>query len=240
MGVERGYKISVVTVCYNAEKNIGKTIETVINQTYGNIEYILVDGASRDNTVEIIQEYAKKYPLKYISEPDTGIYNAMNKGIGLSTGDYIVFINAGDGFWNKEVVNKVVKFMQQNKGDIFYGNCVRTNNRMVRETQKNNGTFCKMMCGKQPYHQCTFVAKKTFVNNLFDEKYKVRSDYNWFMCCKRKGYVFRYMDFVISRYAKFGYSARSKQRKLYVQETAQIVKNNYPLCYPFFKMNSFL
>lgn len=240
MDKKQTYKISVITVCLNTEKCIRETIETVITQTYHNIEYIIVDGGSTDNTVNVICEYTERYPIKYISEPDTGIYNAMNKGIQMCTGDYIIFINAGDGFWNRNVVKRAVAFMQKNRGDIFYGNCVRTNHRTVREVQKNNGTFVQMLHGKQPYHQCTLAARKTFVNNLFDERYKIRSDFNWFLKCKKRGYRFRYMDFVISRYAKLGYSARSKQRKLYRNETSQIIKQQYPLLYMFYKINSYI
>ena len=225
-------------MCRNVEKCIAETIESVLGQTYENIEYVLIDGASTDNTVNIIREYAKEYKIKYISEPDKGIYNAMNKGLRLSTGDYIVFINAGDGFWDKDVVKNVVAVINKIRGDIYYGNCVRTNKRLVKEMHTNNGALLQMLKGKQPYHQCTFAAKSTFEKNMFDETYKVRSDFNWFLKCKKKGYRFQYIDIVVSRYAKLGYSGRSKQRKSYRSETARSIKKNFPLLYWFYKISS--
>ena len=91
-------KFSIITPCYNSEKTIKRTIESVVNQSYKNIEYILIDGGSKDKTVEIIQEYQSKYPklIKYISEKDSGIYDAMNKGIKLATGDIVGIVNSDD------------------------------------------------------------------------------------------------------------------------------------------------
>jgi len=234
------YKISVITVCRNVEKCIAETMDSVLGQTYENIEYILIDGNSTDNTANIIGKYALSHKIKYISEPDKGIYNAMNKGIGLSTGDYLIFINAGDGFWNKDVVKKTVAFMNKEKADIYYGNCVRTNKSLVKEVHIDNGTLLQMLKGKQPYHQCTFAAKNAFEENMFDETYKVRSDFNWFLKCKRRGYSFRYMDIVVSKYAKMGYSGRSKQRKRYGAETAKSIKRNFPLFYWVYKISSYI
>lgn len=102
------YKISVVTVCYQAVSIIEKTIQSVVCQDYPNIEYIIVDGGSNDGTVEIIQKYTTKI-TKWISEPDNGIYDAMNKGVKMATGDWIIFLNAGDFYHSSNVFSLFLK-----------------------------------------------------------------------------------------------------------------------------------
>lgn len=103
-------KITVVTVCYNASGVIEQTMRSVLSQTYSNMEYVIVDGASKDNTLDIINKVSAEYPQANIvikSEPDSGIYDAMNKGIGLATGDWINFMNAGDRFVSADTLAKV-------------------------------------------------------------------------------------------------------------------------------------
>ena len=97
--------ISVITVCYNAVANIEETMLSVLNQRYDKVEYIVIDGGSKDGTLDVIKKYANKLAY-WISEPDKGIYDAMNKGIAKATGDWINFMNAGDKFINEEVLNK--------------------------------------------------------------------------------------------------------------------------------------
>ena len=97
--------ISVITVCYNVASTIEKTMLSVLNQTYKNLEYIIIDGNSTDGTVDIIKKYAERLTF-WISEPDKGIYDAMNKGIVKATGKFLIFMNAGDQFLNEKVLSK--------------------------------------------------------------------------------------------------------------------------------------
>ena len=106
--MEKSIKLSIITVCYNAEKVIEDTILSVLGQTYQDIEYILVDGGSQDKTLQIIEKYSQDERVRYISEPDEGIYDAMNKGGSLATGDYIQFLNAGDFLVNATVIEDVI------------------------------------------------------------------------------------------------------------------------------------
>ena len=103
-------KVSVITVCYNAEEDIEKTLLSVIKQSYKDFEYIVVDGKSKDRTMEIVNRYSKRI-TRMASELDTGIYNAMNKGVRMATGDYCIFMNAGDTFAGAEVLKQVVPFL---------------------------------------------------------------------------------------------------------------------------------
>ncbi len=117
-------KITIVTVCYNSEKTISKTIESVIGQTYRDIEYIIIDGASKDRTVEIVNKYREKHNIVLVSEPDTGLYDAMNKAIVIANGKYILFMNSGDIFADEHVVQKMSTYLESEE-DIIYGNVIR-------------------------------------------------------------------------------------------------------------------
>lgn len=112
-------KVSVITVCYNASQVLERTIRSVLEQTYPDIEYIVIDGNSTDGTQEIIKRYSARI-TKYLSEPDSGIYDAMNKGITMAEGDYVNFMNAGDIFSSPDVIQKVVDFAD-NRADVIYG-----------------------------------------------------------------------------------------------------------------------
>lgn len=115
--------ISIVTVVFNGEKTLEKTIQSVLNQTYNNIEYIIIDGGSTDRTLEIIKKYEDKIDY-WQSEPDKGIYDAMNKGIGLATGDWINFMNAGDYFYKESVIENVFSNKNYDQFNVLYGNSV--------------------------------------------------------------------------------------------------------------------
>ena len=115
-------KVSIITVCLNCSMHIRKAIESVISQTYPLIEYVIIDGASTDGTVEIIEKYRDRI-AHFISEPDTGLYNAMNKGIGAATGDILFFLNADDYFADENVVADVADVFSKNPDiDIVFGN----------------------------------------------------------------------------------------------------------------------
>lgn len=120
--------ISVVTVCYNAVTEIERTIQSVIGQSYPNIEYIIIDGGSKDGTVDLIRKYADKLAY-WISEPDKGIYDAMNKGIAVSTGDWICFLNAGDWFAGTRVLAEVGQEAQNTQAIILCGKMYQVTNR---------------------------------------------------------------------------------------------------------------
>ena len=112
---------SIITVTYNAGKVLEDTIQSVISQTYRNVEYIIVDGNSKDNTLEIIGKYPK-HVSKMVSEPDKGLYDAMNKGIRMATGDYLCFLNAGDKFHEKETLQQIAETLKdKDLPDVIYG-----------------------------------------------------------------------------------------------------------------------
>src|ERR1043166_6204978 len=120
-------KISIITVCYNSERYIKDAIDSVLHQTYKDIEYIIVDGASKDKTVEIIKSYGNRI-TKFVSEPDKGIYDAMNKGLKMASGDYLGILNSDDFYIDNNVIENVVNELKQNKTDSLFADLIYVNN----------------------------------------------------------------------------------------------------------------
>lgn len=174
-------KVSIITVCYNSANTIKSTIESVINQTYNNIEYIIIDGASKDGTIDIVSSYGAKVS-KFISEPDKGIYNAMNKGIKIATGDIVGILNSDDFFTTKEVIQKVVDEFNKSDIDALYGDVqfVKPNNlqKIVRYYSSKNFSLKKFKYGFMPAHP-SFYVKRTFFENIgfYKEDYKIGADF---------------------------------------------------------------
>lgn len=178
-------KVSVITVCKNSEQTIERAIQSIINQTYAQIEYIIVDGCSKDNTDAIINRYQEKI-AHFISEVDSGVYEAMNKGIRLATGDWFYFVNSDDYLIDDNVIQDLVQFVSLHPDcDFVYGN---------HEARFPNGDSSfhaaappeQMLeemvslgeCMIQP--ACFFKADLFTKLGLFDETYKIAADYEWF------------------------------------------------------------
>ena len=155
-------KISIITVCYNSAKTIEKTFDSVASQTYKDIEYIVVDGGSKDETLNIIERYQSTI-TKYISEKDNGLYDAMNKGIKMATGDYIGIINSDDTLYSSDVIERVVDFLKQNPVDASIGNIIQHNEEgeIKRTYSSENWLPKKLKIGFMPPHPSIFF-KRTF------------------------------------------------------------------------------
>ncbi len=169
---------TIITVCYNAEKTISRTIESVLNQTYKNYEYIIVDGRSTDHTMKIVEDYKPLFcdKIQVISEDDSGIYEAMNKGASLAKGEYLCFLNSDDWF-ETDALENVVKEKNNNKYHIIYG-MQRTVRDGVEENcviYSHNNIMNRMLC-----HQAVFATKTCFDDfGMFDTRYKAGADYDW-------------------------------------------------------------
>ncbi len=213
--LQKETKFSIITVCKNAEKSIERTMLSVVTQTYQNIEYIIVDGASTDGTVEIIKRYAGKYSfIKWISEPDTGIYQAMNKGIRMATGDFLNFLNAGDYFVHYNVLGLVENNLDEGL-DVIYGNCFSINpftglgNIWIAPENPDKYFF---YISSLP-HQSVFYKKELFDDyGLYDESFKIVSDwcFNLKVFCN-SSVLKKHLDMVISIYSLDGISSRDNE-----------------------------
>ena len=199
-------KVTIVTVTYNAEEYLEQTIKSVIKQDYPNIEYIIIDGASSDRTVEIIKEY-QKYISYWTSEPDSGIYDAMNKGIDIATGEWINFMNAGDSFAEPSTISNVINNLDKNTdiiaGDIYYlENSKSTYKKSYGLDKKFDGMFC---C-----HQAMFVKTYLMKKYKFNTIYKIVADYDFTLKCAMNNYNFQFVDFAVANFLSGGISETNK------------------------------
>ena len=172
-------KISIITVCYNSAKTIEKTFQSVQSQTYKNIEYIVVDGGSKDTTLEIVQKY-KELVSHFVSERDKGLYDAMNKGLKLATGDLIGILNSDDIFHDSSVLESVVEFHNRNTvdasiSDVLYKN---DNGKIVRKYSANNWTPEKLKSAFMPPHAGIFFKKQLFTYyGDYQLNYQIAADF---------------------------------------------------------------
>jgi len=173
-------KISIITVSYNSAKTIETTFMSVLQQTYSNIEYIVIDGGSTDNTLKIAKKYSEIITV-LVSEQDNGLYDAMNKGISLATGDVIGLINSDDLFCDPDALNKVAKVFKKNKNlDSIYADLFYVSQQDINKISRRwvSGIQRKFKYGWHPAHP-TFYIKKTIYDRygLFDLSFKLAADF---------------------------------------------------------------
>lgn len=197
------YKISIVTICYNVANDLAKTLASVRSQTYQNVEYIIIDGGSKDNTLEIINENADVI-TKYISEPDKGIYDAMNKGISLCSGNWVSFMNAGDEFADDRVLERVFEGKEYAKDiKVLYGNIklYYPGQGLIRRdySKYTQDEIAIMIC-----HQSSFIEGDIIRRLRYDLKYKIASDINTFYKIYKEGWRFQYLSMDIAKFEAVG------------------------------------
>lgn len=185
-------KLSIVTINYNNAEGLRRTLASVMAQTCHEIEHVIVDGASADESVNIIHEYealntSSKNPLsiKWCSEPDGGIYNAMNKGIKQASGDYIQILNSGDILASNDVVEKMLAAIETNKNpDFLYGNMVKkdySTGKIIGKSQ-NIEYSLRQYYSSTMNHDCCYISKSLYEKyGLYDESLKIVSDWKWFL-----------------------------------------------------------
>lgn len=221
-------KVSVITVCYNVEKVLESTIKSVISQTYPNLEYVVVDGKSKDGTLEIVRKYDKNI-TKWISEPDKSLYDAMNKAIDLASGDFLWFVNAGDEIYSPETLEKIM----QNFGneDFIYGK-VLVFDQFGKEhsfhktlPKESKLSWKSLLHGMVISHQAMLVRKE--ITEKYDLNYKVAADIDWTIRTLKKCKKVRYVDIPFAKFENAGISAQN--RKTAVRERFKISVNHFGL-----------
>jgi glycosyltransferase involved in cell wall biosynthesis len=231
--------VSIITVVRNGEDCITKTIESVLSQSYNNIDYVIIDGASKDDTINIIKSYGSRIST-FISEPDKGIYDAMNKGIDAAKGEWIAFLNAGEAYVNTDIIEKI--FLKDlNDADLLYGNICNVYNDLNFE-----GCIIpdvKLIWKQLPFdHESLFTRSHIIKKRKFSLIYSLAADYEFVLDCHLAGCRFKYLpvSIVNHQYGVGGASennrvksalqrwsivrARNKKMSLDIYYTIEIVK----------------
>ena len=193
-------KISIITVVFNSANTIKHAIDSVLYQTYKNVEYIIVDGMSSDGTIDIINSYGSKIS-RFISEEDNGLYDAMNKGISMSTGDIVGFLNSDDFYINEKVIESImIQFNKNNSLEVLYGNILYVDRyditRVVRRWESKSYYDSYFEHGNVPAHPALYLSKKIFsIVGNFNTDLKFASDYEFMLrLFKLHKFKFYYLD----------------------------------------------
>lgn len=199
-------RVSVITICFNSRTEIAGTIESVLTQKKKcNVEYIIIDGASTDGTLDIISQYANSIDV-IVSEPDSGIYDAMNKGIRMATGDVIGFINCGD-LYSDGGVEAVVSCFINTDADVVYGDVVYTHAGDAVRVRKAADDASEMLTSMVTCHQGIFVRTEIQKKHEFDLSYKIAADRKMLLDLFLKGFKFVKVDSVLAYYDDAGFSS---------------------------------
>lgn len=225
-------KVSVITVTYNSEKTLKYTLESVLKQTYKNYEHIIVDGLSKDNTMQIVKKYETKYngKLKYISEKDLGLYDAMNKGIKIATGDIIGILNSDDIYANETVLEKIVNKFKETKCDATYANLIYMDEETMSKPQRIwNSPEGKLENGWHPAHPTLYLKKEVYEKiGVFNINYKIAADYDFMIrVMKEKSIKLSYInEYLIYMRAGGASTAGIKGYIENLKEANKVLKNN--------------
>ena len=177
-------KVSIITVTKNSEPFLAETIKSVIDQTYPLIEYIIIDGASTDNTLNIVKQFSFAIS-NFLSEKDQGMYDAINKGLKLATGDYILILNSDDLLTENDTIEKVVKEIGMNKLDYYHGNMIKSKDNMFKKVKLFPVTFKRLLLsghGTFVPHPCFFISKNQNEQlGGYDTKYRYAADFDYIL-----------------------------------------------------------
>ena len=235
-------KLSIITINKDNSQGLLRTIKSVSEQTFLDFEFIIIDGASTDGSVEIIKQHANTVISYYISEPDSGIYNAMNKGIKKARGNYLLFLNSGDYLINKDVLSIVFTQIGNTNSDFIFcdSKVINRNTHFVKKNpRKLNFLFFyyDSVC-----HQSTFIKKSLFDEiEQYDESLKIMSDWKFVivsLCKYNKSYTV--INEVVSAFNMEGISGSKNSRQLMKEEREKVLKENFSLFYDdYVKLHSY-
>ncbi|WP_291404286.1 glycosyltransferase family 2 protein [Daejeonella sp.] len=207
-------KLSVITIVYNNVRDIERTVLSVLNQSYSNIEYLVIDGASNDGTMDILRQYESRI-TKLVSERDKGIYDAMNKGLALATGDYVLFMNSGDEIYSSKTVENI--FASGDDADIYYGETEMFDDAWQslgrrRHKAPEAFTWKDFKYGMSISHQAIYIRKS--LTEPYDLTYKLSSDIDWILRAAKKAKKIVNVKAVVAKYLVGGMSKKKHRQSL--------------------------
>ena len=223
--------LSIITITYNAEQYLERTIQSIINQSDQNFEYLIIDGKSKDGTLQIAEKYKNRVD-KLISEPDKGLYDAMKKGLKNATGDFVWFMNAGDEINDNQAVEKIYKAISD-KTDVLYGDTFFVNNdgniqglrsEITPHHLPKNLKWQDMKLGMLVCHQA-FIARKSIAPFYMENN--LSADVDWEITCLKRANEVKYLDFVVAKYLTGGIS--NKQLKRSLLDRYEVLKKHFGL-----------
>lgn len=226
-------KISVVTVCYNCEDTIEKTILSVVKQTYSSIEYIIVDGLSSDRTVDVVRKHLKDKRIIFISEPDDGLYDAMNKAIDLASGDYIIFMNSGDIFASETVLSDIIEALD-GKNELVYGNVIRLKHggRVLEKYGNRYTPMFLLLQGRMICHQSIFTRCDIMKEYRFNTDFSITADYDFLTRVIQNKRKMKYVDITVSIVDnEEGISSTISNMDIMREQDDKSLKENFPMWY---------
>lgn len=217
--------LSVITIVYNNVGDIERTMFSVLNQTYKNIEYIIIDGKSSDGTLDVIKRYESRI-AKLFSEKDEGIYDAMNKGLAAATGDYVIFMNSGDEFYDNDTVSAV--FATDENADIYYGETemIAGNGQSLgqrRHKAPEDFNWRSFKFGMSVSHQAIYIKRS--LAEPYDSRYQLSADIDWIIRAAKKANKIVNVNRYVAKYLVGGMSKKKHRRSL--AERFNIMKRHY-------------
>ena len=211
-------KVTVITVARNARNDLRRTMESVARLSYPDVEYIVVDGASTDGTVEMLE---KSKGVRWTSEADRGIYDAMNKGVAKATGEWVIFMNAGDRFASDDVIERVFSHPETDAADVIYGDVVKRGTVCSASPEPVDGHrmfFC---------HQSCIARCKCLIDTPFDISHRMSADFKWVKMMIKQGRRLVYVPVAVSEFDTGGVSNTSRSRGL--ADNMRVIRELEPL-----------
>lgn len=221
-------RFTIITVCYNAEKDIRKTIESVLEQAEREFQYIIKDGASTDGTLQIIREMTSGDSRVIVETgSDLGIYDAMNRAVQKAEGEYIFFLNAGDTFYDGDVLSKICHEIEVTNADVLYGDILfkSKENDWVKKYRGLYQYKWIYLLGDCICHQAMFAKKELFVEKLFDTKYRICADRDWQLFYLTKGKSFKAVKIPVAEVPIEGFSLQNVS--VFEEEVLSCLKEHY-------------
>ena len=224
-------KISIITITYNSAKSLQRALESVQSQTYKDIEHIIVDGASTDGTKQLIEAYAKQHTnVRWISEKDKGIYDALNKGIKLATGDIIGFLHSDDMLYSADSIGQIAAAFEDKNVDVVYGDLQYcSGGKVVRRWKSNDFNPRALKYGWMPPHPTVYVRREVYQQvGEYDEWFRISADYDMMLRIFTAGYKSKYIPEVLVSMETGGASNKNTKARLSkTQEDYIVLKKNH-------------